>query len=383
MKIVYIANIRIPTEKAHGWQICKMCEEFSGQGAQVELWVPGRENDIKTDAFSFYFLKRNFKIKKIKCFDFYKYYKYLGKFSFYLHNTWFLFKLLWQKVEGEAIIYTRDLEIAWLFNLRRHKVIFEAHSFSEKNRKLFFFLAKKIKKIIVITEKLKRFFLSHDILSENIMISPDGVDLDIFDLDISKEDARKKTNLPRNKIILGYTGSFKTMGEDKGIAIILDSLKILSKKSKDLLFVAIGGSEVDINYYTKRAKDKGIDDLVLFLKRVDIKKLAIFQKSFDILLMPFPYSKHYAFYMSPLKMFEYMASKRPIITSNLPSIKEILNENNCVFFQSDNQKDLAEKIIFLLANKNLADKISEQAYREVKDYTWKKRAEKIINFISY
>ena len=82
-------------------------------------------------------------------------------------------------------------------------------------------------------------------------------------------------------------------------------------------------------------------------------------------------------------MFEYMASKRPIITSNLPSIKEILNENNCVFFQSDNQKDLAEKIIFLLANKNLADKISEQAYREVKDYTWKKRAEKIINFISY
>ncbi len=52
MKLVYIANVRIPTEKAHGYQICKMCEEFSSQGIKVELWVPTRENNIKEDQIS-------------------------------------------------------------------------------------------------------------------------------------------------------------------------------------------------------------------------------------------------------------------------------------------------------------------------------------------
>ena len=37
MKIKYITNARIPTEKAHGYQICKMCEEFGRVGVEVEL----------------------------------------------------------------------------------------------------------------------------------------------------------------------------------------------------------------------------------------------------------------------------------------------------------------------------------------------------------
>ena len=54
MKILYMANARIPTEKAHGYQICKMCEEFSSAGVEVELWAPTRENSIKKNAFDFY-----------------------------------------------------------------------------------------------------------------------------------------------------------------------------------------------------------------------------------------------------------------------------------------------------------------------------------------
>ena len=57
MKILYIANARIPTEKAHGFQICKMCEQLSLQGAEVELIVPKRKNKITQDVFQYYDLK--------------------------------------------------------------------------------------------------------------------------------------------------------------------------------------------------------------------------------------------------------------------------------------------------------------------------------------
>ncbi|HRY62339.1 MAG TPA: hypothetical protein P5056_01035 [Candidatus Paceibacterota bacterium] len=62
MKISYLANIRIPTDRAHGIQIMKTCEALSSQGVVVELVVPSRKNSIKEDPFSYYQVKENFKI---------------------------------------------------------------------------------------------------------------------------------------------------------------------------------------------------------------------------------------------------------------------------------------------------------------------------------
>ena len=69
-KLVYIANARIPTEKAHGIQIMKMCEAFSAQVVDVELVLPRRLNRIKENPFDYYGVKKNFKITKLPTIDF-------------------------------------------------------------------------------------------------------------------------------------------------------------------------------------------------------------------------------------------------------------------------------------------------------------------------
>ncbi len=46
MKLLYITNFRIPTEKAHGIQIMKMCEAFATCGTDVELVAPLRKTPI-------------------------------------------------------------------------------------------------------------------------------------------------------------------------------------------------------------------------------------------------------------------------------------------------------------------------------------------------
>ena len=77
-----------------------------------------------------------------------------------------------------------------------------------------------------------------------------------------------------------------------------------------------------------------------------------------------------------------MASKRPIVASDLPSIREILNEENAVLVEPNNPEALAEGIKKILQNPELADKISKQAFRDVQNYTWQKRAQKILGFIN-
>jgi len=87
--------------------------------------------------------------------------------------------------------------------------------------------------------------------------------------------------------------------------------------------------------------------------------------------------------MSPLKMFEYMAAQRPIIASDLPSIREILNENNAVLIKPDSPDDLARGIEQLLKKPDFSAKIAKRAYQDVQRYTWQKRTEKILDFIKW
>ena len=76
-----------------------------------------------------------------------------------------------------------------------------------------------------------------------------------------------------------------------------------------------------------------------------------------------------------------MAAKRPVVASDLPSIREVLNEKNAVIVEPGNPKALAEGIKKILQDEELAGEISEKANRDVQQYSWEKRAEKILEFI--
>src|SRR5574338_612632 len=71
--LIYVANIRLPTEKAHGLQIMQNCEAFADSGAQVELWAAQRFNTPEfravSDVWSHYGVKRNFTLRRLPCLD--------------------------------------------------------------------------------------------------------------------------------------------------------------------------------------------------------------------------------------------------------------------------------------------------------------------------
>lgn len=364
-----------------------MCESFADCGIEVELWGATRDNHIKENIFDYYSLRHNFKFKIIKHFDIFKYRKYLGPYSQYLLEVIFLSKFIFTKFDKDTVVYHTSTGLTWLLGKKGVKNCYECHDWFSSYKWWSLYLLKKSYLITTTNSYIKKEFVKSGFCDNSIHIAPNGVCLEIFNLDLNKEQALLKLGLDSNltsrlrttKILL-YTGSLKTMGHEKGIYEILKSLTLV--KLDNVLFLVVGGCVNDINFYKKIANDLGVEGKVMFIEKVNQEKLALFQKIADVLLMPFPDRAHYKYHMSPMKTFEYMASGRPIITSSLPSIMEILNKENSLICNPDDYEDLAEKINTLLEDNVLAKRISSQALVDVKNYTWRKRSEGIIEFIN-
>ncbi len=385
MRLIYIANARLPTEKAHGIQIMKMCQAFSLAGVEVELIVPWRFNKIKKDPFDYYGIKKNFKIKTLPSIDLIP--LGLSKIGFWIQSITFatsvFFYLIFKKVD---IIYSRDLFSLWFLSFFRKNLVYEAHTFP---RHLFLYgrVFKKTKMIIVITQKLKELFIQQGVISDKILVAPDGVDLKDFNIKESQEKCRRKLNLsrttfgekvarnlPLDKKIVLYTGH---LYEWKGVQTLAKAAKFLEE---NVLIIFVGGTEEDISKFkTQNSKLKNI----LIAGHWPHSEIPYWLKAADVLVLPNSGKEEISKkWTSPIKMFEYMASKRPIIASDLPSIKEILNENNAILVEPDNSKELAEGIKKVLRNSQLSAKISNQAFGDAQEYTWQKRAENILEFTS-
>ena len=85
-------------------------------------------------------------------------------------------------------------------------------------------------------------------------------------------------------------------------------------------------------------------------------------------------------YTSPLKLLEYMSSGVSVVASDLPSIREIVSEKECVFFTPDSPEDLAKAILKLVNDPGLEAALSMASWKKAKEYSWDTRAEKILSF---
>ncbi|MDD4477042.1 MAG: glycosyltransferase family 4 protein [Patescibacteria group bacterium] len=380
MKLVYIANVRLPTEKAHGLQIIKMCENFAkaskfGENLDVELVVPKRFNRIKEDIFLFYNVKRNFKITKIPCFGLFSANGFLGMIYFLTQTVSFLFvarlHLLFSRFD---ILYTRE-QIAGLFY---KNFVLEIHSLPKKITFFHKIIWQRANKLVVLTNYIKEIIVKNGVANDKILVEADAVDLNEFDIPISQKEARKKIGLPLNKKIILYAGSL-TLFDWKGVDIILQAAKFINN---NCMFVLVGGEKLEIEALKNKFDIKDSNN-VLFAGQKSHSLIPFYIKAADVLTLPNKAGDVWSeYYTSPLKLFEYMAGRRPIVASNIPSIKEILNVNSALLFEANSAVDLVEKINLILANQDLGKKFADNAYKIVMNFTWKKRAQTIINFIN-
>lgn len=364
--IAYIANIRLPTEKAHGLQIMKTCEALAKSGVKTELLVPTRNDISNQEIFNFYNIQSTFKVTKIPV----SHNNINSKVGFLLHSFIFSFKsVLYTRRNNIQTIYSRDKLPLFFSFLIGIPCYFEAHM---GGWGIFSIILKKINGIICITNGLKDFYILQGVNSKKITVASDAVDLSLFTNLPNKEDCRKELGLPVDKKIIMYVGSFG-LYKWKGLDIFLESAKLFDQS---FLFIAIGGTKDEIKTITS----VGISSNVRLVERVNNSNIPKYLKSADVLVIPNRSGDIISEkYTSPMKLFEYMASGVPIVASDLPSIREIINDSNGILVGPDNAELLSQGINLALLPSNTR---AQKALEDVKSkYSWGKRAEIIKDFI--
>lgn len=370
MKIIYLSNSIIPSQSANSIQVMKMCQAFSNNGHEVVLVAPKiKKSQIQKNAknvFKFYGVKKNFKIKRF-------WYPSVKGGSI-IYTLAIFFYLI--KNKSFNLIYGRFLYGCYVSALLRFEVIFESHNFILKSTWLQKFVFKKLikhkfsRKLIVISKALKNMYLKNINLSEtSIQVAHDGAD-EILDF-------KTKINLLGNKksLQIGYLGH---LYKGRGIEIIINCAKKLSSN----MFHIVGGKTEDVEYWKNYSKSLNLKN-IFFYGFVNPKDTIKYLNSFDILLAP--YSKKVSVsgnigdtskIMSPIKIFEYMSRKKPIIISDLPVIREVLNDKNSILVPTHDLKMWVNSIKKL---KNMkSNKLINQAYADFKNYTWSKRASLVL-----
>src|SRR3989344_4878253 len=184
IKIFYAVNARIPTEKAHGIQIMKTCEALSDSGADVTLIIPRRFNEIKKDPYKYYGIKNNFKIKKLPAMDLFFWDSFL---SFFIKTLSFaLACFLYLIFKRNYILYVRGEIVLSLAKLPVRNIFWETHIKTD-NFNVYKKIMKKMKGLIVVNRHFKNELVwEYGLPDEKVLLAPDGVDINIFDVKTSK-----------------------------------------------------------------------------------------------------------------------------------------------------------------------------------------------------
>ena len=372
MKLFYLDSGRMPTEKAHGYQIMKMCEAFAEAGHDVTLGISSRKNEIKTDPFEYYDVKPVFRIKRIWSIDAVnilpKYGSWISRFSFLLAGKSYLF------FQGYDCLYTRELMSGLVFR----DFVLEVHDLPENARSTDLRMWQKARRVIVITRALKAGLVGLGIAEQKILVAADGVDLEKFKVQSEKLKVREELGLPQDKKLVMYTGH---LYEWKGVGVLLEAAKKfqISNFKFQTQFIFVGGTDDDIKRFKKQAE--GLDN-VLILGHKPHSIIPKYLAAADVLVLPnsakIAISKYYS---SPLKLFEYMAAGKPIVASDIPSIREVLSEDSAVLVAPDDAAALAEGIRRVFGDPALAGRIADRAQTEAGRYSWTARAQNILDFL--
>ncbi len=397
MKIVIIAPSAMPSRRANTIQTAKMAQAFARLGHQIFLIVPtlsprlfrskakgGKSENSSAFWQSFshhYGLTTPFHITHLSSFPAFKRYDFALQSLIFAHH--------WHA----DLIYTRLPQAASLSSLLGIKTIFEIHDFPQGNaaKSLKIFIrGKGALRLVTITHALAQALIQtfpqilntppQGALSPFLIIAPDGVDLDRYTPWLTVQQARQKLqaqgfSVP-NQFIAGYSGHLYA---GRGIELILE----IARQLPNILFLLIGGEDADLQRLKAILEQQNLPNL-RSLGFIPNTELPLYQMACDTLLMPYQEKVaassggNIAAYLSPMKLFEYLASGRPILSSNLPVIGEILNSTNAILLPPREPIVWAAALQKLQDSPSLRQQLSEAARQTALKYKWEERARYIL-----
>lgn len=375
MRIVYAANVRLPTERAHGLQIMEMCRAFALEGHDVRLVVPKRRNRIEATSWEHYGMAPSFEIVEVPMLDLIRFDRWLGRFALWLNMLWFS-QAAKRAVRAfrPDLVYARDPWFAGLAPDARY--VFEAHDFPAHVTMLHHRLWNRAARIVTVTEGLRKAFIVAGVPEAKLVTAHDGVDAAKFAVSETKAEARAKLGLPSEAFIAVYTGHLYPY---KGADDLLEACVHLRPATR---VVFVGGRPDDLSRLKARAETLGVKN-VFFIGPVPHLQVPVYLRAADAAILPTRASdRHAAEFLSPLKLFEYLAAGKAIVATGTPSVREVLSERSAVFVPPSDPVALSRALNDLADVPARREALEREAALLAEEHSWTRRASRALEGLS-
>lgn len=394
MKVAIIAPTYLPSLRANTIQVMKMSQAFVAANNEVRLAVPEESTKEPATDRSWeslaeqYGLRERFPIEWIPASSAGKKYDYAWR------------AVTWAGKWQAEIIYTRLPQAAALATFRDHKTILEIHDYPQgRMGPILFraFLKGRGAKVLVVISSALASDLQKDFGSPEIqlplIIIPDGVDLDRYKDIPEPRTARlelingtawlngeNKASFQVERFTAGYTGHIYP---GRGVSLIIEIARYLPGMN----FLIVGGNPADVERYRSIVAKSQLDNVFLtgFIPNSELPRI---QAACDVLLMP--YQKRVSAssggdisrYLSPMKLFEYLACGRAICSSDLPVFREVLSSETAILLPPDDAPAWVETLKDLSDHPSEWKKFADNAKKTAGNYSWENRVRKMLTALA-
>ena len=362
MRLNYIANIRFPTEKAHGYQIARVCTELRAQGVDVTLYVPRRRNTIEQPWYTFYGLPQDLPVVYVPCVDLMMGNAIVDRIAFFIQLVTFGIALCFYTLDKKVPIMTRDKGLVWFFGILGFRVVFNAHRAAATPA-----TARMLARVAgVVSNSRGTADALVPIVTAPIIVIPNGSDENPYRT-TPASTLRAELSLPDDVTIVLYSGHLYSW---KG-AETLFAAAVLEKENNSILFVCVGGLPQDVTQYRSKALEQGLSN-IRYLGHQEKSSIPKYLAAADILVLPnTDEHEESRTQTSPLKLFEYLAAGKPIVVSDLPSLRSVVSDEEVVFVLPGDAKGLVGAIQGLMLDPVRRSALSEKSLSASARFTWK------------
>jgi glycosyltransferase involved in cell wall biosynthesis len=205
------------------------------------------------------------------------------------------------------------------------------------------------------------------------VISPVAVDPESFNPEVPPADLAE-AGVPPGRETVGYMG---TLTAWHGVDLFFDAARILRAEQRPVTILAVGGEPDRVQRLRARTREEGLDANLRFMGSIPHTMVPSYLAAVDVCLIPDTQD-----WSSPTKFFEFAAMEKPVVAALSPAVQEVFGDGEPVglYFRRGDARDLVEKILQVLDDPKLADRLGRAARRRIlRHYTWRSNIAKIMD----
>lgn len=369
--VFYVGSPELFSKGASAIHIMKMCQAMGRLGITATLLIPAYRTP--GEMLRYYGVESNFRIVP---------FPYFGNSSVrnITHGVLASIYAGTHRKEFDLAV-TRNIVFASIAtNVFGVPTVYDAHHPLVTGARLLFNSFKRSERLVRFSTNsrgLGEIYLREGLPPEKLVVAHNGVDLQVYGSLPEKARARADLGLSPDKKIVCYSGNIY---EGRGIEHLIE----IAPGMSGVLFLIVGGLESDVQRCRSLTREKRAEN-IRFTSYVHNNTVPLYLAASDVLVMP--YTSRMTIrggtlardFTSPIKLFEYMASGRPIVATSIPSVSEILEDGvNALLVPPDSPEALAAGIKRALDDSALAKALSGRAASDAVGYTWEARAKKLL-----